>query len=283
MRRFASLIVAAGAVAVTAVVLAGGVASASGASAASALPTLNLAVTGTKAISVSGSEVSGAVNVVSTFTGNGQGAAALIRVNPNVPVAQALAQGQQAIQSAHGDLNVLTALGDALVFDAGVPGSAQTVLTPGAWLALNVSGNGPNPPMALFTVSKSASPAALPTPGATVKAIDFGFQGPSTLHRGELVRFENDGFLVHMIVGVHVKNTALAAAVTTALKAGKDKLARRLSVGAANFAGPLSPGGMQQEVINDTPGVYVLACFMNAQDGREHTQLGMLRTIKIAK
>lgn len=278
MKRFASLVV-------TALVVAGGSAFvlAGGASGASTLPTLKLALTGTKGISVSGSEVSGAVNVVSTFTGKGQGQAALIRVNPNVPVAQALAQGNQAIQSHHGDLNVLTALGDALVFDAAAPGAAQTVLTPGTWLALNVSGNGNNPPKALFTVTQSSSPAALPTPGGTVKAIDFGFQGASKLHRGELVRFENDGFLVHMILGVQVKSMALAAAVTTALKAGKDNLARRLSIGSANFAGELSPGGLQQETISAAPGVYVLACFMNTQDGREHTQLGMVRTIQITK
>jgi hypothetical protein len=280
MKRLASLIACASAAIASAVLLTAGSTIASG---ASSLPTLNLALTGTKGISVSGSEVSGAVNVVSTFTGKGQGQAALIRVNPNVPAAQALAQGRQAIQSHHGDLNVLTALGDALVFDAAAPSSAQTMLTPGTWLALNVSGNGNNPPMALFTVTQSGSPAALLTPGATVKAIEFGFQGPSTLHRGELVRFENDGFLVHMILGVHVKNMALAAAVTTALKAGKDKLARQLSIGAADFAGPLSPGGMQQEVINATPGIYVLVCFMNTQDGREHTQLGMERTIRIVK
>jgi len=254
---------------------------ATAASAASTLPTLNLALTGKTGISVSGSEVSGAVNVVSTFTGKGQGQAVLIRVNPTVPPAQALAQGMQAIQSHRGDLNVLTALGDAVVFDASAPGTAQTVLTPGTWLALNVSGNGNNSPKVIFTVSQSSSPAALPTPGATVGAIEFGFAGASTLHKGELVRFENDGYLVHMVVGIRVKNRAIAAAETAALQAGKDKLAMRLASGFANFAGPLSPGGMQQEVIDAKPGVYVLACFMNTQDGREHTQIGMERTITI--
>ena len=278
MRRFASLI-AGSSVAVACLVPLAGAATA--ASAASTLPTLNLALTGKTGISVSGSEVSGAVNVVSTFTGKGQGQAVLIRVNPTVPPAQALAQGMQAIQSHHGDLNALTALGDAVVFDASAPGTAQTVLTPGTWLALNVTGNGNNSPKVIFTVSQSSSPAALPTPGATVGAIDFGFAGASTLHKGELVRFENDGYLVHMVVGIRVKNRAVAAAETAALRAGKDKLAMRLASGFANFAGPLSPGGMQQEVIDAKPGVYVLACFMNTQDGREHTQIGMERTITI--
>ena len=277
MRRFASLIAGSSVVVACLVPLAG---AATAASAASTLPTLNLALTGKTGISVSGSEVSGAVNVVSTFSGKGQGQAALVRVNPALPPAQAVAQGFQAIQSHHGDLNALTALGDALVFDAGAPGTAQTVLTPGAWLALNVTGNG-NPGSVLFTVGQSSSPAALPTPGGTVGAIEFGFRGASTLHTGELVRFENDGYLVHMVVGIRAKNRAIAAAETAALRAGKDKLAMRLASGVANFAGPLSPGGMQQEVINAKPGVYVLACFMNTQDGREHTQIGMERTITI--
>lgn len=277
MRRFASLI-AVPAIVVACLVPLAGVAAAAGP--ASTLPTLNLALTGTTGISVSGSEVSGAVNVVSTFTGKGQGQAALVRLNPALPAAQALAQVFQAVQSHHGDLNALTALGDALVFDAGAPGTAQTVLTPGAWVALNITGNG-NPAFMPFTVSQSASPAALPTPGGTVAAIEFGFRGASVLHRGELVRFENDGYLVHMVVGIHVKNRAVAAAETAALLAGKDKLAMRLASGFANFAGPLSPGGLQQEVITAKPGVYVLACFMNTQDGREHTQIGMERTITI--
>ena len=40
---------------------------------------------------------------------------------------------------------------------------------------------------------------------------------------------------------------------------------------------------MQQEVINEPPGYYVIACFMITQDGREHTQLGMEKLIHIVK
>ena len=68
-KRLTSLIATAGALAVTgALVLAGG---AGAAGTASSLPTLNIALTGTTGVSVSGSEVSGAVNVVSTFSGQG--------------------------------------------------------------------------------------------------------------------------------------------------------------------------------------------------------------------
>jgi hypothetical protein len=86
VKRFGSLIAVTSVVATCAVGLVGGV---TAASAASTLPTLNLALTGKTGISVSGSEVSGAVNVVSTFTGKGQGQAALVRLNPALPPAQA--------------------------------------------------------------------------------------------------------------------------------------------------------------------------------------------------
>jgi hypothetical protein len=280
VKRFGSLIFVTSAVAACAVPLAGGV---TAASAASPLPTLNLALTGTKGVSVSGSQVSGAVNVVSTFTGKGQGDVGLVRLNPALPPAQALAQGLQAVQTHGGDLNALTPLGDAFVFDASAPSTTQTVLTPGTWAAFNLTGQGNNPPFVTFTVSQSSSPAGLPQPAATVKAIEFGFKGPKTLREGELVRFENDGFLVHMITGIRVKNTAIGAAEIAALKAGNQRLAQRLASGFANFMGPVSPGGMQQERITAKPGVYVLACFMDTQDHREHIQLGMERMIRIVK
>jgi hypothetical protein len=38
---------------------------------------------------------------------------------------------------------------------------------------------------------------------------------------------------------------------------------------------------MQQEVLNTKPGYYVEACFMDTQDHREHTQIGMLRVVKV--
>ena len=38
-----------------------------------------------------------------------------------------------------------------------------------------------------------------------------------------------------------------------------------------------------QLAIGQKPGFWVIACFMNTQDGREHTQLGMERVIEIVK
>ena len=36
----------------------------------------------------------------------------------------------------------------------------------------------------------------------------FGFKSPRTLHAGTLVRFQNDGFLVHMIDAIKVRNAS---------------------------------------------------------------------------
>ena len=77
MKRLGSLIVVSSVVAACVVGLAG----VAGASAAPTLPTLNLALTGKTGIKVSGSEVSGAVNVTSTFSGKGQGEFGLVRLN----------------------------------------------------------------------------------------------------------------------------------------------------------------------------------------------------------
>lgn len=273
-RRLSSLTAAAGALAVT-----GALALAGGASGASSLPTLNIALTGTHGVTVSGDTVSGAVNVVSTHTGKGQGEAALVRLDPGVTLQQAVA----AVSSHGGDPNALQGFGE-LVFDAGAPSATQTVLTPGNYAALNVSGqNGPGG-FAPFTVTQSAAPAALPAANATQTAIEFGFKGPSVLHDGAVVRAEDGGYLVHMIIGFGVKNPAVGRQVMALLEAGKDGKAQRLSNHQfLNLAGPLSPGGMQQAVLNVKPGWYVEACFMDTQDHREHTQLGMLRLVRVVK
>ena len=66
-------------------------------------------------------------------------------------------------------------------------------------------------------------------------------------------------------------------------KAGKDSKAQKLATGFASFMGPASHGAVQQLTLSAKPGIYVLACFMDTQDHREHVQLGMLKTIRIAK
>jgi hypothetical protein len=280
-RRIVSLAATAVVVGAGIFAVAGGLtAAASASSAASGLPTLTLATNG-RSITVGGTLQSGAVNVVSTVTKEGQGDPALIRLDPGVSFAAARA----AVKGHGGDFNNLDPLG-ALVFfttvNKGASNSVQTSLQPGNYVALDANGSHKDV-HALFTVTQAAHPASLPAPKATLQSIEFGFLGPGTLHDGELVRFENSGFLVHMIIAIGVKNAKTAAKVTTLLKAGKDNQAGNLSTSFLTFDGGLSPGQMQQQVLTAKPGIYVLACFMDTQDGREHTQLGMERTIRIAK
>jgi hypothetical protein len=278
VKRFESLVVVTSLVAVCVV----GLAAVTGASAAPALPSLKIALTGNTGIKVSGSEVSGAVSVTSTFSGKGQGAFGLVRLNPNVSPQTAAQQGAQAVQSHHGDLNALTATGSSLIASATAPGTIQTVLQPGAYLALNVTGMG-QPGIAMFHVTKSATPAALPAAAATQTTIEFGFRGPTRLHAGTVVRAQNGGFLVHMIDLLGVKSKADGHRALVGLKAGKArKFFRALSTGVfISLMGPASPGAVQQMVLNAKPGWYVEACFMNTQDGREHIQLGMERLVQI--
>jgi hypothetical protein len=273
-KRFASLIAATGALACT-----GALALAGGASGVSSRPTLNVALTGNTGVSVSGSEVSGAVNVVATHTGRGQGAFALVHLNPGVTFQQAF----QAVQSHHGDENAVTPYG-AVTASANAPGTIQTVLTPGNWVALNVSGMGA-PGFVQFTVTQSPSPAALPGAKVTETSIEFGFKGPKVLKNGTVVRARNGGYLVHMIDLIGVRSKAVVPTVIRMMRAGAPQKAFRpyLNGQFVSLLDPASPGALQQMVLNAKPGYYVEACFMDTQDGREHTQLGMERPVRIVK
>jgi hypothetical protein len=251
--------------------------------ASSTLPTLSLTLT-KSSITVTGATQSGAVNVVSTATGVKEANVILFLLKPGATFEET----EAAVQKDHGDTNVTSKYG-SLVFDAEVvPGKsseAQTYLQPGQYVALIPGGEGKGSKAhALFTVTAAASPVALPTPEATIRSIEFGFRGPSTLHDGELVRFENEGFLVHMDVAAPVKNMKAAKQVVKDLLAGKEKAFEKLIAGPpAGFAGPLSHEAFQQETITAKPGIYVEVCFMDTQDGRSHTQLGMERIIHIVK
>jgi len=270
------------AVTASALLAAGGTIAADSAAAASTLPTLSLKIANSS-ITVGGATQSGGVNVVSTATGVKEASVILFLLKPGATFDEV----EAAIQKAHGDTNVTSKYG-SLVFDAEVtPGQSsevQTYLQPGQYVAV-VPGEGKGSKAhALFTVTAAASPAALPTPEATIRSIEFGFRGPSTLHDGELVRFENEGFLVHMDVAAPVKNMKAARQAVKDLLAGKEKALGKLIAGPpAGFAGPLSHEAFQQETITAKPGIYVEVCFMDTQDGRGHNLLGMERIIKIVK
>jgi hypothetical protein len=250
---------------------------------ASTLPTLTLTLT-KSAITVSGTTQSGAVNVVSTDSGVKEGLTILFQLKPGYTVAEV----EAALKAGAGkDPNEASKYG-SIVFDAEVnPGQtneAQTILAPGQYVALGGAGEGGPKLKAPFTVTAAASPATLPTPEATIRSIEFGFRGPAVLHDGELVRFENEGFLVHMDIAFPAKSKSAAKLIVKDLLSGKEKGLEKLVVGApVAFAGPLSHEAFQQETITAKPGWYVQACFMDTQDGRNHTLLGMERVFRIVK
>ncbi len=252
-------------------------------SAQAALPTLTLAVT-KSSITVGGTTQSGAVNVITTAAkGLKEGTAILFLMKPGVTIAEV----ENALKTGAGkDPNKSSKYG-SIVFDAEAAGGktneAQTVLAPGQYVALAGTGQGGPKLKAPFTVTAAASPATLPAPQATIRSIEFGFRGPSTLHDGEVVRFENEGYLVHMDIVFPVKNMKTARQAVKDLLSGNEKGLEKLIIGEPFGAGPLSHEAFQQQTINAKPGIYVQACFMETQDGRDHTRLGMERIIKITK
>lgn len=256
-----------------------------GAAQAATLPTISATVSPTS-IAVSGALQSGAVNIASTATGGKEPAAVFVRLNPGVSVTEVFAF--LATNKASKDPNTVTKYG-SIVFDAeagkGKPTEAQTILAPGQYVALNAEGERSSKwPHSSFAIAASPLPAVLPAAQATVKTIEFGFRGPAVLHVGEVVRFENEGYLVHMDLGFPVKSKKAAQKVAKALLSGHEKGIEKLVAGPpANFAGPLSSEAFQQEIVTAAPGWYVQACFMPTQDGRPHTLLGMERVIKIVK
>jgi hypothetical protein len=255
-----------------------------GAAQASTLPVVSIAITPTSA-TVGGALESGGVNVVSTDTGVKEAAVIVFLLKPGVSVADAEAFVKE--KRVKGDPNNASKIG-SIVFDTeaspGQRGEAQTNLQAGQYILLVGAGEGEAKLRTSFVVTAAKSPATLPTPQAKIRSIEFGFRGPSTLHDGELVGFENEGFLVHMDVAAPVKSMNTAKQAIKDLLAGKEKAVEKLIVGPpVTFAGPVSNGAYQQETISAKPGVYVEVCFMETQDGRDHTLLGMERIIKIAK
>lgn len=254
------------------------------AQAASALPTLSVAVTPTS-ITLGAPPQSGAVNVITTATGKvKEGSMILFLLKPGVSVAEVISFLSEKKHAK--DPNYADKFG-SLVLDeeasAGVTNEAQTYLQPGQYLALASANEGPPTIHTPFTVAASKAPVALPAPEATIRSIEFGFRGPSTIHHGELVRFENEGFLVHMDAAAQVKNMSAARKLVQALHSGNEKAIGKLAIGFADFAGPLSSGAFQQETITAKPGIYVQVCFMQTQDGRDHALLGMERIIRVTK
>jgi hypothetical protein len=246
-----------------------------------ALPSISVEVTKTGA-TLTGTPESGAINVITKAApGVKEASVILFQLKPGATLAEV--EAFAANKKAQSDPNNASKYG-SIVFDAEAPGETQVSLASGNYVLLTSEGEKPVAVRSSFAVAESKAPAALPAPAAVVRSIEFAFKGPSTLHDGELVEFENEGFLVHMDFAVPVKSMKAAEKVVKALKSGNEKAFGRLIAGApVSFAGPLSHEAAQEETISAKPGIYVQLCFMTTQDGRSHTLLGMERIIKITK
>jgi hypothetical protein len=246
---------------------------------ASSLPRITITMTGKK-ITVGGSLTSGGAQIVSKVSNEAQGSPVLVRLDPGVTVNQFFA----ALPKLAADPNNIAGIGSIVFSPQANKGtsSAQANLAAGQYVALDLAPSG-QPPVTTFVITKSQSPARLPKPQATISSIEFAFRGPVRLHDGELVRFANHGFLVHMIVAARARSAAGAREIARLLKAGKNGLAQRLVTNSFAFDNILTHGAYQQLVIHNRPGHWVLACFMDTQDHREHTVLGMERVIQIVR
>ncbi len=253
---------------------------------ATTLPTISVALS-PSSITVGGTLQSGAVNVVSTASGGKESSTSLVLLKPGVSVAEvnALLNAGQVGKEPNLASKYLSIVFDGTITPAGKSTEAQTILQPGQYMAIDAEGeNSSKWPRTSFTVGAATAPAALPAPQAVERSIDFSFRGPTTLHDGELVRFENEGWVVHMDLAFRARSKVGAEKIVIALFEGDQKGLEKLVAGEpVSFAGPLSTGGFQQETITAKPGWYVQACFMDTQDGRAHTALGMERIIKITK
>lgn len=245
----------------------------------SALPTLDVAVGG-GTITVTGAPQSGAVTVRITNSGKPAGVF-LVRLNDGVTADEFVA----AVPRIR-DPNDIERYG-SIRFDAGAgPGtsSIDTVLPAGDYVALETSGRDPSKfPHASFTVPRAATEASLPAAKATVSTIDFAFRGPKSIERGSVVRFQQRGHVVHMMLAARVRNAFVAKRVTRLLRAGKDRQAQKLVRGVEIFMDAASPDAVHQQRVTARPGNYVLACFIGTQDRRAHTRLGMARRLRITK
>jgi hypothetical protein len=251
------------------------------------LPVLKLTMNGTS-ITVSGTHRSGAVRVVSVVTDKAEASngaePSLLQLDPGVSYAQFLQVYNELAGNQNADPNNLYGVAQIVYSTQANLGasSAMVDLAPGSYVAIDLGTQG-RPPYATFTVWPNDDPAALPAPGATISSIDFGFTGATQISDGEVVRFANDGFVVHMVIGIEAPSQATAKKIAADLKAGNDNAAQGLAIGGFGWDGGISHGQSLEAVINQKPGYWVIACFMDTQDGREHTTLGMERVIQIVK
>ena len=142
-----------------------------------------------------------------------------MRLDPGVTV-------NQLLQAAAGDPNNIALIASIVFSPQANKGTsrAEVSLRPGNYVAVDLTPVESNsPPLTTFTISPAQSPASLPKPRATLNTIEFGFRGPGTLHDGELVRFGNKGFLVHMMFAARGRHEGPGRADRRAAEGGQGR------------------------------------------------------------
>src|SRR5947209_10502278 len=137
------------------------------------LPTIDVTMDGSS-ISVTGSLVSGAVDVHSVATG--QGSPLFVRLNDGVTANQLLAflKSKKA-----NDPNNVAPYG-SIVFDTNADSSGEnveTILQPGDYVAIDGAATGPTPPYTTFHVDLNQSPATLPASTQWQQSAEIRFRG----------------------------------------------------------------------------------------------------------
>ncbi|MBV9383611.1 MAG: hypothetical protein JO242_23485, partial [Streptosporangiaceae bacterium] len=204
---------------------------------ARALPVITVKMNG-KTISVTGALRSGGARIAFRVTGEAAALPIFVRLDPGVTLARFFA----VLPSAAADPNNLYGIAQISMSTQANKGSSsvQANMAPGRYVALDLGPSTPVPPFTTFVITRSKSPARLPAPGATISTIDFGFRGAAKVRDGELVRFANQGFLVHMVFGVQAPNLKTAQKIARLLLAGRDNQAQKLAIGSYTFDNGLS-------------------------------------------
>lgn len=267
-----------GALAVAATMAAAALISPAGAAPASTSPpTLGVVTTG-HAIRLAGTPSVGATAITFSTTNRSAGPS-LIRLKPGVSANEFFRQ----LNRLKGPPDTLQRYGTFVSGAEIARGHARTLtiaLTPATYVVADTDGKNPEKfTRTSFTAAPGPTTAALPTAPATITLKDFRFAAPTTIHRG-LVRIVNAGHQLHFVDAIKVPHGMSAARVVRLLHEGHDAKVKLPSTG---LLGLVSPGTVNLATIELARGTYVLACFYGSSGsrGKEHTMLGMERTIHV--
>jgi hypothetical protein len=111
----------------------------------------------------------------------------------------------------------------------------------------------------------------------TFRATDYAFTGPDTIAAGvTLVRLVNAGREGHQVNFYRLAPEIDPTVVMRTLIANKVRPAGVLKLGGVEGA---APGGTDSVVVALAPGRYVLVCGIHSDDGKAHSEKGMLRVL----